>query len=117
MTHDELLQDPDVKARVEAVQQAHPGRRVRPIDSAAGVLVCVAPTRQQLLQFETLLWGDDATAKARAHEDLLKNCCADPDRARLQALLEEWPGICRDPEVIRELRILYGGAKDSSAKK
>jgi hypothetical protein len=117
MLHDELVKDEAVAARVAAAQEANPGKRVRAIDSAAGVLVCVQPTRQQLLYYETMIWGDDVTVKAGAHEELLKMCVFDPDKAAMRTILEDWPGVSRDGDVLRELRILYGGAKDSAAKK
>jgi len=98
--------------RVAAAQAAHPGKRVVAIETAGGLVVCVQPTRAQVILYQSMLWQtDDAGRRATAYEELLRMCCVDPDHLQLKALIEEWPGIGFDADVIETLKQLAGVTK------
>lgn len=103
--------DPKVQARIDAVRAANPGKRVTAIDTAAGVLVLVNPSRQQYIMFQTMQWSDDVARKATAYAELLRMCCKDPGADAMTGILEEWPGLPNDGDVIEALKELTGSSK------
>jgi hypothetical protein len=116
-TYEELMADAGISALLEDLRSKHPGKRLRPIDTAAGVVVCVNPSRAQYTFFKSGLWSDDKTENAKAHELLLRACVVHPDAATFAKWLDEYPGIDTDRDVVSELKILTGSAKDSHQKK
>jgi hypothetical protein len=116
-TYEELMADPDVKSRIDDLAAKHPGKRLRPIDTAAGVVICVNPSRPQYNMYLSMLWDDDKTANAKAHEVLMRACVVDPVPAVFGQWLDDYPGIPADRDTVQELRKLAGAAKDAAAKK
>jgi hypothetical protein len=113
----ELLADDAVKARVEAVQQRYPGKRVRPVETAAGVLILRQPTRPEWECFEQAVWNDeDLPGKARGMKLLVTSIVADPPAADFAKLLEDYPGLASDKDLTLEVRKLAGQTKESALK-
>jgi len=117
MTYEELMADAATQKLLEACAAKVPGKRLRPIDTAAGVVVCCNPSRAQFNYFQASLWDDDKTVNAKAHENLFRACVVHPEPAVMAQWIEDWPGILVDKDVISEFRILYGAAKDTRAKR
>lgn len=115
--YEELAQDEQVKALLETLAEKYPGKRLRPIDTAAGVVVCVNPSRPQHTAFLAQLFDDDKTVNAKAFEGLLRATAVHPEPGILSQWLNEFPGIAADKDVVGELKILSGSAKDSHAKR
>lgn len=113
----ELMADDAVKARVEAAQGKYPGKRVRPVDTAAGVLVLRQPTRPEWECFEQAVWNDeDLPGKARAMKLLITSVVVDPGKDEFAKLLEDYPGLSGDKDLTLEVRKLAGQAKESALK-
>jgi hypothetical protein len=116
-TYEELVSDESVKALLAELQAKYPGKRLRPIDTAAGVIVCAHPSRAQYNFFKASIWSDDKNENAKAHEALLRACVVHPSAAEFALWLENYPGIDTDKDVVAELKILTGASKDAHAKK
>ncbi len=114
-THEELAVEHADK--LAELKSKHPGKRIRLIDTAAGVLACVNPSRPQFNLFQSQLWDDDKAINARAHENMLRACVVDPDPKTFAQWVDEYPGIMVDRNVIAEFKIVYGATKDASAKR
>jgi hypothetical protein len=115
-TYDELMQDEAVKATLAELAGKYPGKRLRPIDTAAGLVVCVNPSRPQYNMYLSSIWSDDKVENAKAHETLMRACVVLPDPKTFAQWLEEYPGIPSDKDVVLELRRLAGAAKDAAGK-
>jgi hypothetical protein len=101
----------DTSTRLEAAKIKFPGKRLVAVDTAAGVLILRQPTRQEYLMYQSLQWGDDVAKKAGSFAELLRMTCVDPEAGAMAALIEDWPGIASDPEVVEALKELAGSSK------
>ncbi len=112
----ELLADDNIREQIAALQTQHPGKRLRPIDTAAGLIICVNPSRPQWTQFLASVWDDDKVTNAKSAELLLRAVTVHPERQTLDKWLDEYPGMASDPETMLELRKLAGAAKENATK-
>jgi hypothetical protein len=116
-SYEELLADPEVAGRLAELSGKHPGKRVRPIETAAGVVYCCNPSRPQYNMYLAQLWDDDKNVNAKAHESLMRACVLYPEAHVFAQWLEEYPGLASDTDTVTELRKLAGAAKDAVAKR
>lgn len=116
-TYQELMADPEVQATMAALQAQHPGKRLRPVETAAGVFVFRQPTRPEYNYFRTQILSDDKNESSKAFESLVTSCVVHPPLTEAMKLLEDFPGISADKDVVATLSILSGLTKDASAKR
>jgi hypothetical protein len=107
----------EISKRLEAAQAANPGKRLYVVDSPAGVLILGRPSRANYLLYLAMAMSDDATEKVNARETILKACAVDPPVEAYGALLEEYPGLPGNPDVLAAISKAAGVAKDTLAKK
>ena len=108
--YEELIADDKVQALIAQAREQYPGKRFRPVDTAAGVLVLMNPSRAQHDAILKALAGnkDDESLNLAAAATQLQTVCAVPDKATINKLIEEWPGLPTDMGVQRAYQILAG---------
>lgn len=108
-SYEELVEDESVRALIVQSKISFPGKRFRPVDTAAGVLILMNPSKQQHEMILRVMIGDkDGPVNIGGTVVMLQTVCAYPDKATLSKLLEEWPGIAQDKSVQESYNILAG---------
>jgi hypothetical protein len=107
----------DVSKRLEAAQAANPRKRLYVVDSPAGTLILGTPIRANYLLYLTMAMSDEASEKVQARETILKACAVDPPPEAYAQILEDFPGLPGNPEVLAAISKAAGVAKDTLAKK
>lgn len=107
----------DVSKRLEAAQAANPRRRLYVIDSPAGVLILGTPSRANYMLYLTMAMSDEPSEKVAARETILKACAVDPSPEAYGAILEDFPGLPGNPDILAAIGKAAGVAKDTLAKK
>ena len=80
MMHDELVSaNPKVAEAVEALEVAYPGKRIKAVDTAAGILIMRSATRQEYVLFHVWLQDEDKSNVATAQERLMRGLVVSPD--------------------------------------
>lgn len=118
MMHDELIAtNPKVAEAVATLEGAYPGKRIKAVETAAGIVVMRSATRQEYIQFHVWLQDEDKSNVATAQERLMRSLVLSPEPTVFVTWLDSYPGISQNTEVSKTLRILLGMTKDTGAKK
>ncbi len=118
MMHDELIaSNTDVAKAVEQLSASYPGKRLKAVDTAAGIIIMRSPSRPEFSAFRMWQIDDDKSVSASSQEKLMRQVVVSPDAATFGQWLDDYPGISSDPEVSKTLRILLGMTKDTTEKK
>jgi hypothetical protein len=118
MMHEELVgTNKSAAEAVEKLKSLYPGKRIKAVDTAAGVVIMRSPSRPEFAAFRMWQLDDDKSIAASASEKLMRQVVVLPDADTFGLWLEEFPGISSDPDVGKTLRILLGMTKDTSEKK
>jgi hypothetical protein len=118
MMHEELVTtNPKVAEAVATLEAAYPGKRIKAVETAAGIVVMRSATRQEYVLFNVWLQDEDKSNVATAQERLMRSIVVSPGPDVFDQWLSSYPGISQDPEVSKTLRILLGMTKDAAAKK
>lgn len=118
MMHEELVTtNPKVAEAVATLEAAYPGKRIKAVETAAGIVVMRSATRQEYVLFNVWLQDEDKSNVATAQERLMRSIVVSPGPDVFDQWLSSYPGISQDPEVSKTLRILLGMTKDTAAKK
>lgn len=99
----------------QAIVDKHPGVRLRRVMTAAGELVIRAPTTVEESTFQNMFFGSSMHA-GLCWRNLLVMLTVHPEQARMQAALNDWPGLPINPKVIRELKLIRGEADEEEGK-
>jgi hypothetical protein len=94
---------------------AHANRFER-IDTAGGPVVLCNPTRAQLRRWRTTAMKGIEGDMGTAYEQLFLDTCVTPGKAGVQALLDEWPGVCTSGDVIAAMNRLAGITNEEAGK-
>lgn len=113
---DELLADSKIQELIASIQAGLPGKRLRPIETAAGVIICQNPSKAQWQQFVAGVADDDKNTMIKSVEIFLRGVTVHPDAKTLENWIDNYPGITGDPDTILELRKLAGAAKEQATK-
>jgi hypothetical protein len=111
------MSEDSIEARLARAKAANPTRRMYVADSPAGLLIFGAPKRADYLMYMTMATSDEGSDKISAREMSLKICAVDPPTESYAALLEEWPGLPGNGEVLKAIQLSVGVTKDTAAKK
>jgi hypothetical protein len=115
-THEELLQREDVKKIVADLSAQNPGKRFRPIDTPAGLIVICNPTRAQWNIMRAIAWDEDKANASKSMEGLILGIIKYPDAAAVAKMSEDFVGLWDNPDVVREVRRHCGHAAELHAK-
>ena len=107
----------DVSKRLEVAQAQNPKRRLYAVDSPAGVLILGTPSRANYMLYLAMAMGDEPSEKVQARETILKACAVDPPPEAYGAILEDYPGLPGNADVLAAISKAAGVAKDTLAKK
>ena len=107
----------DTSKRLEAAQLAHPKRRLYVVDSPAGLLILGTPSRANYLLYLSMAMSEEASEKVAARETILKACAVDPPPEAYSSILEDFPGLPGNTEVLAAIGKAAGVSKDTLVKK
>lgn len=116
MKYAELMDLPEVQALMATAQEKFPGKRLRPVDCAGGIMILRQPNRGEYKRFVIGQIDDSKSENAQSMETLLRDLAVHPDKPVLNQWFEEFPGIQLDEEVRRTVGILAGSVKEENAK-
>lgn len=114
-TYEELIVRDDVKLILADVRAKFPGKRFRPVDTAAGIVVLASPSRAQWEIFQQQASGDGPEA-SKATKSLFLATCVYPEKGQVAELVEEWPGLPLSKDVQSSMLILAGQAAGDYVK-
>ena len=107
----------EISKRLESAQAINPKRRLYVVDSPAGVLILGTPSRANYMLYLAMAMSDEASEKVNARETILKACAVDPPVEAYAQILDEYPGLPGNTEVMSAISKAAGVAKDTIAKK
>ena len=89
--------------------------RVARVDTPAGHVVFRAPKAPEENMFQTMLFSDKGHA-GQAWRTLMVTCVVSPDPKAFMAILESWPGLNLNKNVMNALRVLRGEVNEDEVK-
>lgn len=89
--------------------------RFEQVSTAAGEIVLCNPTRVHYRQWRSLGMKADGDI-GQAYETLFLATCVKPNGEDLKKMLDEWPGIVTDGNVISAMNRLAGITSDDASK-
>ena len=117
-TREQLEAREDVRAVLDALRsRADIGTaKLRPIDTAIGVVVVKTPSRGQAAVMMTQIHDDDPGVKSKAMTGLFQMCIVHPTPAEVVKGLDEYPLALTEPGAMLEFRRHIGNAREAEAK-
>jgi hypothetical protein len=104
---------PELKTLLPELAKKYPGKRLKPVETAAGLAVLANSTRGDYLAYLEAL-GD---GKPGAFDNLFLSMVVYPGKDEARAWLESYNAITRDPDVQQTIQILTGWKKEERQKK
>ncbi len=117
-TRESLEAREDIQATIAALRgnPALGSCKLRPIDTAIGVVIVKTPSRGQSAVMMTQIHDDDPAVKSKAMVGLFQMCIVHPPAAEVAKLLEEYPLALTEPGAMLEFRRITGNAREAEAK-
>jgi hypothetical protein len=117
-TREQLEAREDVRAVLDGLR-ARPDigtAKLRPIDTAIGVVIVKTPSRGQAAVMMTQIHDDDPGVKSKAMTGLFQMCIVHPAPAEVAKALDEYPLALTEPGAMLEFRRHIGNAREAEAK-
>lgn len=117
-TREELESRDDIRAALDALRgRADIGTgKLCPIDTVFGPVIVKKPSRGQAAVMMTQIHDEDPGVVSKAMIGLFQMCVVWPDRAAVDAGLDEFPLAFTELTAMREFRVWVGNARSASAK-
>jgi hypothetical protein len=114
----ELLLREDVKEAM-VVAKANPmatNKRLRPVDTPAGLIVIINPSKGQWNVFRTAVWDDDKSVASKSMEGLIKTLIVYPDAKTIAEWDADCAGLWDNKDLVLEVQRHARQAKEADAK-
>jgi putative endopeptidase len=92
------------------------GKRFRPVDTPAGVIILKSPSVAQWSMTMAIMWDDDKSIASKAMRGLVPSLVVYPGPDEVKKITSEWSGIWDNKDLGKAVRVLAGVECDAHAK-